>query len=141
MAAGTANPLPPLPVLVVIVDEFAELYQMLADDIQETLDRICRQGRAYWMHLLMASQEIGTRAEKLLENMGYRMALQTKTASAAAQIGVPNAINLKGSGECYFLRCNQELISRNFRVSFCGASTANLVLRLSTTGHKRRSRR
>ena len=108
LAKGTTNPLPPLPVLVVVVDEFAELYQMLAGDIQETLDQICRQGRAYWMHLLMASQEVGSRAEKLMENMGYRMALHTKTASAAAQIGVPNAINLKGSGQCYF-KVNQEL--------------------------------
>ena len=51
----------------------------------------------------MASQQIDTRAEALLENMGYRLALQTKTAQAAAAIGVPNAVNLKGSGQCYFL--------------------------------------
>ncbi len=102
LAKGTKDPLPALPVLVVVVDEFAELFKMMSSDIQDTLDQLCRQGRAYWMHLLMASQEVGTRAEKLMENMGYRMALQTKTASAAAQIGVPNAVNLKGSGQCYF---------------------------------------
>ena len=43
------------------------------------LDNICRQGRAYWMHLLMASQEIDSRAEKLMGNMGYRLALKAKT--------------------------------------------------------------
>ena len=59
--------------------------------------------------LLMASQEIDSRAEKLMENMGYRMALQTKTASAAAAIGVPNAVNLKGSGQCYFQVRSEEL--------------------------------
>lgn len=97
------DPLPPQPVLVVVIDEFAELFRMMANDIQEALDQICRQGRAYWIHLLMASQQIDSRAEKLLENMGYRLALQTRTASAATAIGVPNAVNLKGSGACYFL--------------------------------------
>ena len=50
----------------------------------------------------MASQEIDTRAEKLMENMGYRLALQTKTGVGGRAIGVPNAVNLKGSGQCYF---------------------------------------
>jgi len=95
--------LPPLPVLMVVIDEFAELFKLMGREIQESLDRICRQGRAYWVHLHMASQQIDTRAEALLENMGYRLALQTKTSQAAAAIGVPNAVNLKGSGQCYFL--------------------------------------
>jgi DNA segregation ATPase FtsK/SpoIIIE, S-DNA-T family len=101
---GEAEILPPLPALVVIVDEFAELYKLLGNEIHEVLDGICRQGRAYWVHLHMASQEIGTRAEKLLENMAYRFALQARTAGAATLSGVPNAVHLKGSGECYFLQ-------------------------------------
>ena len=46
LAKGEANPLPPLPVLVVVVDEFAELFRMLGRDIDDVLDNICRQGRA-----------------------------------------------------------------------------------------------
>jgi DNA segregation ATPase FtsK/SpoIIIE, S-DNA-T family len=103
VAAGKADVLPPMPVLVVVIDEFAELFRMMAGDIERALDQICRQGRAYWIHLLMASQQIDNRAEKLLENMGYRLALQTRTSAAAMAIGVPNAVNLKGSGSCYFL--------------------------------------
>jgi type VII secretion protein EccCb len=103
LASGAAEVLPPLPVLMVVIDEFAELFKLMGREIQESLDRICRQGRAYWVHLHMASQQIDTRAEALLENMGYRLALQTKTSQAAAAIGVPNAVNLKGSGQCYFL--------------------------------------
>jgi DNA segregation ATPase FtsK/SpoIIIE, S-DNA-T family len=103
LAAGHPDPLPPLPALVVVIDEFAELFRMMAADIEKALDQICRQGRAYWIHLLMASQQIDSRAEKLLENMGYRLALRANTSAAAAAIGVPNAVNLKGSGACYFL--------------------------------------
>lgn len=103
LSSGAAEVLPALPVLMVVIDEFAELFKMMGREIEESLDRICRQGRAYWVHLHMASQQIDTRAERLLENMGYRLALMTKTAQAASAIGVPNAVNLKGSGQCYFL--------------------------------------
>lgn len=103
LSSGAAEVLPPLPVLMVVIDEFAELFKMMGREIEDSLDRICRQGRAYWVHLHMASQQIDTRAERLLENMGYRLALMTKTAQAASAIGVPNAVNLKGSGQCYFL--------------------------------------
>ena len=44
--------MPPLPVLVVVIDEFAELFKMMGREIEESLDQICRQGRAYWVHLL-----------------------------------------------------------------------------------------
>jgi type VII secretion protein EccCa/type VII secretion protein EccCb len=103
LSARAAEVLPPLPVLVVVIDEFAELFKLMGKEIEESLNQICRQGRAYWVHLLMASQQIEPRAEKLLENMGYRMALMAKTTTAATLIGVPNAVHLKGSGQCYFL--------------------------------------
>lgn len=103
LSSGATEVLPPLPVLMVVIDEFAELFKMMGREVEDSLDRICRQGRAYWVHLHMASQQIDTRAERLLENMGYRLALMTKTAQAAMAIGVPNAVNLKGSGQCYFL--------------------------------------
>lgn len=111
MAAARAGagqePLPPLPVLVVIIDEFAELFKMMASSgVQDALDQICRQGRALWVHLLMASQEIDSRAEKLLANMGYRLALKAQTQAAATAVGVPNAVNLRASGDCYFLLGN-----------------------------------
>lgn len=105
---GEAEVLPPLPVLVVIVDEFAELYKLLGDEIHAVLDDICRQGRAYWVHLHMASQEITYRAEKLLENMAYRFALKTRTSSVAATVGIPNAVHLKKTGQCYFLQGSPE---------------------------------
>jgi S-DNA-T family DNA segregation ATPase FtsK/SpoIIIE len=101
LARGDADALPALPVLMVVIDEFTELYRIMSSEIEEALWQICRQGRSLWIHLLMASQEIGTRAEKLMGQMGYRLALKLKTQSAAVQIGVPNAVRLKGNGQCY----------------------------------------
>lgn len=119
LAAGE-EPLPPLPVLVVVLDEFAEFFRMMPN-AQEVLDQICRQGRSYWIHLLMASQTIDNRAEKLLENMGYRLVLRANTASGATLAGVPNAVNLpkKESGWGY-LRLGSDATSdlTKFRAEF-----------------------
>jgi len=102
LAAGQ-EPLPPLPVLVVVIDEFAELFKMMKEEVWDALDQVCRQGRAYWIHLLMASQEVTSKADKLLANMEYRLALRAAKIGQAVAIGVPNATNLKKSGDCYCL--------------------------------------
>lgn len=92
-AARTGTVLPPLPALVVIIDEFKELFN-IKSAAPEVLDQIGRQGRSYWVHMLMASQDIDSRAERLLENVGYRMVLRANTAQSAAAAGVPAAVNL-----------------------------------------------
>jgi DNA segregation ATPase FtsK/SpoIIIE, S-DNA-T family len=93
----------PLPALVVMIDEFAEWFR-IQPTAAEVLEQIGRQGRSYWVHLLMASQKIeGRGVENLMENMGYRLVLKTNTPSAAAAAGVPNALNLpKKPGLGYF---------------------------------------
>ena len=68
--------------LVVVIDEFYEWFRIMPDR-REVLDPIGRQGRALWVHLMMASQNIDSRAEKLLENMGYRLVLRAEHAGAA----------------------------------------------------------
>ncbi|EUA35404.1 type VII secretion protein EccCa [Mycobacterium xenopi 4042] len=71
--------MPPLPMLVVVIDEFYEWFRIMPTAV-DVLDSIGRQGRAYWVHLMMASQTIESRAEKLMENMGYRLVLKAQTA-------------------------------------------------------------
>lgn len=120
LARGDADPLPPLPVLMVVIDEFAELYRIAAD-IDEVLIQLCRQGRAYWVHLLMASQELGNRAEKLINNMGYKIPLALNSKSDAALVGVPNAIHLPKNGQAYLavgdslVRFQGEYLWREYR--------------------------
>jgi type VII secretion protein EccCb len=77
----------------------------------DVLDSIGRQGRAYWIHLMMASQTIESRAEKLMENMGYRLVLKARTAGAAQAAGVPNAVNLPAqAGLGYFRKSLEDII-------------------------------
>jgi type VII secretion protein EccCa/type VII secretion protein EccCb len=100
----------PLPMLVVVIDEFYEWFRIMPTAV-EVLDSIGRQGRAYWVHLMMASQTIESRAEKLMENMGYRLVLKAQTAGAAQAAGVPNAVNLPAkAGLGYFRKSGEEII-------------------------------
>ncbi|MGH3532463.1 MAG: type VII secretion protein EccCb, partial [Mycobacterium sp.] len=102
--------MPPLPMLVVVIDEFYEWFRIMPTAV-EVLDSIGRQGRAYWIHLMMASQTIESRAEKLMENMGYRLVLKARTAGAAQAAGVPNAVNLPAqAGLGYFRKSLEEMI-------------------------------
>lgn len=100
----------PLPMLVVVIDEFYEWFRIMPTAV-DVLDSIGRQGRAYWIHLMMASQTIESRAEKLMENMGYRLVLKARTAGAAQAAGVPNAVNLPAqAGLGYFRKSLADII-------------------------------
>lgn len=100
----------PLPMLVVVIDEFYEWFRIMPTAV-DVLDSIGRQGRAYWIHLMMASQTIESRAEKLMENMGYRLVLKARTAGAAHAAGVPNAVNLPAqAGLGYFRKSLEDII-------------------------------
>lgn len=106
----------PLPMLVVVIDEFYEWFRIMPTAV-DVLDSIGRQGRAYWIHLMMASQTIESRAEKLMENMGYRLVLKARTAGAAQAAGVPNAVNLPAqAGLGYFRKSLEDII--RFQVEF-----------------------
>ncbi|MBS4729730.1 type VII secretion protein EccCa [Mycobacterium sp. SM1] len=108
--------LPPLPMLVVVIDEFYEWFRIMPTAV-DVLDSIGRQGRAYWVHLMMASQTIESRAEKLMENMGYRLVLKARTAGAAQAAGVPNAVNLPSQPGLGYLRKSGDDIIR-FQAEF-----------------------
>lgn len=106
----------PLPMLVVVIDEFYEWFRIMPTAV-DVLDSIGRQGRAYWIHLMMASQTIESRAEKLMENMGYRLVLKARTAGAAQAAGVPNAVNLPAQAGLGYFRKSLEDIMR-FQAEF-----------------------
>src|SRR6201992_999423 len=100
----------PLPMLVVVIDEFYEWFRIMPTAV-DVLYSMGRQGRAYWIHLMMASQTIESRAEKLMENMGYRLVLKARTAGAAQAAGVPNAVNLPAqAGLGYFRKSLEDII-------------------------------
>lgn len=114
--AARGETMAPLPTLAVVIDEFYEWFRIMPTAV-DVLDSIGRQGRAYWVHLIMASQTVESRAEKLMENMGYRLVLKAQTAGAAQAAGVPNAVNLPAKpGLGYFRKSGTEAI--RFKAEF-----------------------
>jgi len=82
----------PLPRLVVIIDEMAELISVLPD-FSSALIRIGRIGRTLGVHLVMATQRPGSVVTpELKENTNWAIALRVReTGNSMDLVGVPDA--------------------------------------------------
>lgn len=87
--------LPPLPALVIVVDEFTELLTRFPG-FAELFVMIGRLGRSLHIHLLLASQRLEEgRLRGLDSHLSYRIGLKTfSAAESRAAIGIPDAFGL-----------------------------------------------
>jgi DNA segregation ATPase FtsK/SpoIIIE, S-DNA-T family len=87
-AFRAAQPNARLPRILLIVDEFQELFvedDKIAAESALLLDRLVRQGRAFGIHVLLGSQTLGgayTLARSTIGQMAVRIALQCSEADA-----------------------------------------------------------
>ncbi len=106
----------PLPHLVLLLDEFA---RGLADfpRLRETLDVLVRQGRSLGMYLILANQDVNSEVEKLLNNVGWRIALKVAKQEELAMIDrtLPNAAR---AGQGYLRSLNGEITE--FQAGYAG---------------------
>lgn len=101
----------PLPALVVVVDEFAELLTA-HPDFAELFLAIGRVGRSLGMHLLLASQRLDEgRLRGLETHLSYRICLKTFSAGESrAVLGVPDAYQLPATpGSAYLKTASGEM--------------------------------
>ncbi|HEV2405385.1 MAG TPA: type VII secretion protein EccCa, partial [Ktedonobacterales bacterium] len=91
----TTNTLEPMPYLLIVIDEFAELLSNRPDFL-ELFVAIGRIGRSIGMHLLLATQRLGEgRIQGLEGHLRYRICLRTFGASESSMvIGTPDAFYL-----------------------------------------------
>ncbi|HEY0813711.1 MAG TPA: type VII secretion protein EccCa [Pseudonocardia sp.] len=118
-AARRGRPeLPPLPALVVVVDEFSELLTQRPEmiDLMVTIGRL---GRSLGLHLLLASQRLDEgRLRGLESHLSYRIALRTFSASESrAVLGVPDAHHLPPLPGSAFLATGTDELVR-FRAAY-----------------------
>jgi S-DNA-T family DNA segregation ATPase FtsK/SpoIIIE len=76
-----------MPHLVLLLDEFA---RGLSDfpRLRDVLDMLVRQGRSLGMYLILANQDVNSEVDKLLNNVGWRIALKVaKPEEMGAMIG------------------------------------------------------
>jgi len=84
----TAQPDAKLPRVMLIVDEFQELFvedDRIAQESSLLLDRLVRQGRAFGIHVLLGSQTLGgaySLARSTIGQMAVRIALQCSESDA-----------------------------------------------------------
>ncbi|MGE2718215.1 type VII secretion protein EccCa [Mycolicibacterium celeriflavum] len=97
-ARSRGAPLPPLPALFVVVDEFSELLSQ-HPDFAELFVAIGRLGRSLGIHLLLASQRLDEgRLRGLDTHLSYRICLKTFSAGESRTVlGVTDAHALPAS--------------------------------------------
>ena len=115
--APDGSPLPPLPYLLVIVDEFGELLSS-RPDFTELFVQIGRVGRSLGMHLLLATQRLEEgRLRGLDANLSYRICLRTfSPAESRVVIGTPDAYQLPPIPGSAYLKVADAVYER-FRVA------------------------
>jgi DNA segregation ATPase FtsK/SpoIIIE, S-DNA-T family len=115
-AAGVA--LAPLPVLLIICDEFFELLYA-KPDIIDLFVQIGRLGRSLGMHLLLASQRLDEgRLRGLDTHLSYRLCMRTFSAlESRAALGVPDAYELPSIPGHGYLKHGTEPLLR-FRAAY-----------------------
>jgi S-DNA-T family DNA segregation ATPase FtsK/SpoIIIE len=116
--------LPPLPYLLIMVDEFGELLASRPDFI-DLFVAVGRLGRSLGMHLLLSSQQLDEGRLRGLEgHLSYRIALRTFSAAESRTVlGVPDAYELPplpGSaylkvGTTVYKRFRAALVSEAYR--------------------------
>ncbi|HZD98138.1 MAG TPA: type VII secretion protein EccCa, partial [Micromonosporaceae bacterium] len=94
-ARSNGAPLPPLPVLLIVCDEFSELLSAKPEFI-DLFVAIGRLGRSLGVHLLLASQRLEEgRLRGLDTHLSYRIGLRTFSAMESRTVlGVPDAYEL-----------------------------------------------
>jgi S-DNA-T family DNA segregation ATPase FtsK/SpoIIIE len=111
-------PLPPLPSMLVIVDEFSELLAA-KPDFADLFVAIGRIGRSIGVHLLLASQRLETgRIRGLESHLSYRIGLRTFSAGESREaIGVPDAFELPPVPGVGYLKVDTTVFAK-FKAAF-----------------------
>lgn len=102
--------LKPLPHLVLISDEFAELKQQHRD-FMEQLVRIARIGRSLGVHLILATQKPdGVVDDQIKSNVRFHVCLKVQDRNdSKTMIGRPDAADITNAGRFFFLVGNEEV--------------------------------
>ncbi len=104
------NSLKPLPHLILISDEFAELKQQHADFMGQLI-RIARIGRSLGVHLILATQKPdGVVDDQIKSNIRFKVCLKVQDKSdSQGMIGRPDATLITNAGRFYFQVGNDEV--------------------------------
>lgn len=111
----------PLPHLIIIVDEFAELKAAHRDFMDELISA-ARIGRSLGVHLILATQKPhGQVDDQIWSNSKFRLCLKVQTPEDSKEvIKTPLAAEIKEAGRAYLMVGNNEIFEL-FQSAYSGA--------------------
>lgn len=132
----------PLPHLLIVVDEFAELKREEPDFMQKLIS-LAQVGRSLGVHLLLATQKpAGTVDDKIWSNARFRLCLKVQDRQDSMDmLHQPDASLLTKPGQCYLQIGNNELY-QYFQTGYCGGNyhpqekKQDVAILLSKTGER-----
>ncbi|MGN0377371.1 MAG: type VII secretion protein EssC [Suilimivivens sp.] len=100
----------PVPHLLLVVDEFAELKKEEPEFMQEIIS-VAQVGRSLGVHLILSTQKpAGTVDDKIWSNTRFRLCLRVADKQDSMDmLHRPEAAYLTGAGQCYLQVGNNEL--------------------------------